>query len=115
VSEIRHIARLLPQKGANLWWSDRNAKDPDALELALFPSSPEAGGSLAHSFFPTAARSGHFFSWAGGRLMDESVKAFVKRQNVVRYNDQPKTETDPVKRDVLLKLLTEEETKQVKA
>ena len=46
--------------------------------------------------------------------MDESVKAFVKRQNVVRYNDQPKTETDPVKRDVLLKLLTEEETKQVK-
>jgi hypothetical protein len=47
--------------------------------------------------------------------VDESVKAFVERQNVVRYNDQLKTETDPVKRDVLLKLLTEEETKQVKA
>ena len=47
--------------------------------------------------------------------MDESMKAFVERQNVVHYIDQLKTETDPVKRNVVLKLLAEEEVKQVKA
>ena len=47
--------------------------------------------------------------------MDESMKAFVERQNVVRYIDQLKTETDPVKRDSVLKLLAEEEAKQIKA
>lgn len=47
--------------------------------------------------------------------MDESMKSFVKRQNVVRYIDQLKTETDPVKRDSVLKLLAEEEAKQIKA
>ena len=56
--------------------------------------------------------------------MDESMKAFVERQNVVHYVEQLKTETDPVKRSVVLKLLAEEvvskllageEVKQVKA
>ena len=56
--------------------------------------------------------------------MDESMKAFVERQNVVHYVEQLKTETDPVKRNVVLKLLAEEviskllageEDKQVKA
>ena len=47
--------------------------------------------------------------------MDESMKAFVERQNVVHYIDQLKTEIDPVKRNVVLKLLAEEEVKQVKA
>ena len=56
--------------------------------------------------------------------MDKSMKAFVERQNVVHYVDQLKTETDPVKRNVVLKLLAEEvvskllageEVKQVKA
>ena len=56
--------------------------------------------------------------------MDESMKAFVERQNVVHYIDQLKTELDPVKRnvvlkllaeEVVLKLLAEEEVKQVKA
>ena len=55
--------------------------------------------------------------------MDESMKAFVERQNVVHYIDQLKTEIDPVKRNVVLKLLAdefvlklaaEEEVKQVK-
>ena len=40
--------------------------------------------------------------------MDESMKAFVERQNVVHYVEQLKTETDPVKRNVVLKLLAEE-------
>ena len=40
--------------------------------------------------------------------MDESMKAFVERQNVVHYVEQLKTETDPVKRSVVLKLLAEE-------
>ena len=40
--------------------------------------------------------------------MDKSMKAFVERQNVVHYVDQLKTETDPVKRNVVLKLLAEE-------
>jgi hypothetical protein len=56
--------------------------------------------------------------------MDESMKAFVERQNVVHYVEQLKTETDPAKRNVVLKLLAEEvvskllageEDKQVKA
>lgn len=47
--------------------------------------------------------------------MDGSMKAFVERQNVVHYVEQLKTETDPAKRNVVLKLLAEEETKQVKA
>ena len=40
--------------------------------------------------------------------MDESMKSFVERQNVVHYVEQLKTETDPVKRNVVLKLLAEE-------
>ncbi len=40
--------------------------------------------------------------------MDKSMKAFVERQNVVHYIDQLKTEIDPVKRNVVLKLLAEE-------
>jgi hypothetical protein len=56
--------------------------------------------------------------------MDESMKAFVERQNVVHYIDQLKTETNPDKRNVVLKLLAEEmvlkllaeeEVRQVKA
>lgn len=56
--------------------------------------------------------------------MDKSMKAFVERQNVVHYVDQLKTETDPVKRNVVLKLLAEEvvskllaeeDVKQIKA
>ena len=56
--------------------------------------------------------------------MDESMKSFVERQNVVHYVEQLKTETDPVKRNVVLKLLAEEmvskllageEDKQIKA
>lgn len=47
--------------------------------------------------------------------MDKSMEAFVERQNVMRYIDQLKTETDPAKRDFILKLLAEEEAKQIKA
>jgi hypothetical protein len=47
-----------------------------------------------------------------GRAMDDSVKAFVERQNIAHYIDQLKTETDPVQRDTLLELLAEEEAKQ---
>jgi hypothetical protein len=47
--------------------------------------------------------------------MEDTMKAFVKRQNIAHYIDQLKTETDPVQRDVLLKLLAAEEAKQIKA
>ena len=47
--------------------------------------------------------------------MDESMKAFVERQGVVHYFEQLKTETDPAKRNVVLKLLAKEDVKQVKA
>ncbi len=47
--------------------------------------------------------------------MDDSVKGFIERQNIVRYIDQLKIETDPVRRDMLSKLLAEEEAKQIKA
>lgn len=47
--------------------------------------------------------------------MDKSMEAFVERQNVMRYIDHLKTETDPAKRDFILKILAEEEAKQIKA
>ena len=56
--------------------------------------------------------------------MDEFENSFVERQNVVHYVEQLKTETDFVKRNVVLKLLAEEmvskpsageEDKQIKA
>ncbi len=47
--------------------------------------------------------------------MDDTLKAFIERQNVARYIDQLKAETDPVKRDTLLKLLAEEKARQIKA
>jgi hypothetical protein len=37
--------------------------------------------------------------------MDESVKRFVERQNVIHYVEQLKIEPDPVKRSIVLKLL----------
>jgi len=40
------------------------------------------------------------------------MKAFVERRNIEHYIDQLKTETDPVKRSVVLKLLAEEEVKR---
>ena len=40
--------------------------------------------------------------------MDESMKPFVEREDVVHYVEQLKTETDPAKRNVVLKLLAEE-------
>jgi hypothetical protein len=47
--------------------------------------------------------------------MDDATKAFVERENVVRYIDQLKTETDVAKRDMLSRLLAEAAAKQVKA
>ncbi len=39
-------------------------------------------------------------------------EAFVERQNVAHYTNQLLTETDPVKRELLQKLLAEEMVKQ---
>lgn len=47
--------------------------------------------------------------------MDYSAKGFIERQNIARYIDQLKIETDPVRRDMLSKLLAEEEAKQTKS
>lgn len=47
--------------------------------------------------------------------MDDSVKGFIDRQNIAHYMDQLKIETDPVRRDMLMRLLAEEEAKQIKA
>ena len=41
-----------------------------------------------------------------------SGKGFVERQNIVHYTNQLMTETDPVKRELLQKLLAEEIVKQ---
>jgi hypothetical protein len=54
------------------------------------------------------------FLLGGETQMEDTMKAFVKRQNIAHYIDQLKTETDPVQRDVLLKLLAAEEAKQIK-
>jgi predicted phosphatase len=45
--------------------------------------------------------------------MDDSAKGFVERLNIAHYIDQLITETDPVKRNMLVKLLAEEVAKQV--
>jgi hypothetical protein len=50
----------------------------------------------------------------GERVMDDSVKGFVERQNIARYIELIETETDPVKRKLLLRLLAAEQTKQAK-
>ena len=47
--------------------------------------------------------------------MDDCARGFIERQNIARYLDQLKIETDPVRRDMLAKLLAEEEAKQIKA
>jgi hypothetical protein len=47
--------------------------------------------------------------------MDDCVKGFIKRQNIAHYIDRLKIEADPVRPDMLLKLLAEEEAKQIKA
>ncbi len=46
--------------------------------------------------------------------MDDSVKAFVERRNIAHYIDRLSTEANPAQRDTLLKLLAEEEAKQIK-
>jgi hypothetical protein len=46
--------------------------------------------------------------------MDDSAKGFIVRQNIVRYIDQLKSKPTPFS-DMLLKLLAEEEAKQIKA
>lgn len=47
--------------------------------------------------------------------MEDSMKVFVERQNIAHYIDQLKIETDPVRRDMISKLLAEEEAKQTTA
>lgn len=44
--------------------------------------------------------------------MDTFRKGFVERQNIAHYTNQLMTETDPLKRETLHKLLAEEITKQ---
>jgi hypothetical protein len=50
-----------------------------------------------------------------GRVMDDSAKGFIERQNIVQYIDRLITERDDVRRKMLLKLLGEEVARQVKA
>ncbi len=44
--------------------------------------------------------------------MDTFRERFVLRQNIAHYTNQLMTETDPIKRETLHKLLAEEITKQ---
>ena len=44
--------------------------------------------------------------------MNDSTKTFVDRQNIVRYFELLKTETDSIRRRMLSNLLTEEMAKQ---
>jgi hypothetical protein len=44
--------------------------------------------------------------------MDTFRERFVERQNIAHYTNQLMTETDPIKRETLHKLLAEEITKQ---
>jgi hypothetical protein len=46
----------------------------------------------------------------GGR-----IEKFIARQNIAHFTSQLTTETDPVKRELLQKLLTEEMVKQAQA
>lgn len=43
---------------------------------------------------------------------DLSIEWFVECQNIVRYDEKLKTETDPLKRKLLIGLLIEEKAKQ---
>ncbi len=44
--------------------------------------------------------------------MDRNLKAFIERENIAHYVAQIKSEADPVKRKLLVKLLNEEKAKQ---
>ena len=83
--------------------------------LGPLPPIPEAGRSPSAWFFQRSRDPAAVSPSWGGPQMDDSVKAFVERQNIAHYMDQLKTETDPVQRDTLLKLLAEEEAKKIKA
>jgi len=47
--------------------------------------------------------------------MDDTVKKFIESQNIAHYIDELKIETDPFRHDTLLRLLADEEAKQIKA
>ena len=84
------------------------------LGLGPLPPIPEAGRLLVHS--SSNGRAIRPLSLLGRETqMDDTMKAFVERQNIAHYMDQLKTETDRVQRDTLLKLLAEEEAKKIKA
>ncbi len=48
-----------------------------------------------------------------GEATNQTSKSFIERENVANYIKQLQTEADPVKREVLAKLLDEEKLKQV--
>lgn len=47
--------------------------------------------------------------------MDDSLKAFVERQNIANYIEQLRAEADSGQRALLLQLLAEEKAKQIEA
>ena len=44
--------------------------------------------------------------------MERSLEDFIERQNIARFADQLKTESDPIKRKILLDLLAREESQR---
>jgi len=46
------------------------------------------------------------------RVMERSLEKFVEDRNIARYADQLKIESDPLKRKLLLELMSKEEAKR---
>jgi hypothetical protein len=82
---------------------------------AASPPFPEAGRSPAFSSPNGRAIRPLLLVRLGGCPMDDALKAFVERQNISNYIERLKTETDAVQRRLLLRLVAEEEAKQVKS
>jgi hypothetical protein len=104
----RHIARLLSCKGAGFGSGPVAVPKGPLLRLNLPRAPTPRRRVLSSAQFSQRSRDPTVFSCARGRVMDESMKPFVEREDVVHYVEQLKTETDPAKRNVVLKLLAEE-------
>ena len=46
--------------------------------------------------------------------MERSLEKFIEDQNIARYADQLKIESDPLRRKLLLELMAREEAKRAK-
>ena len=76
------------------------------------PPVPEAGPG-AYLPYGRAIRP-FLLSILRERVMERSLEKFIEDQNIARYADQLKIESDPLRRKLLLELMAKEEANRPK-